>query len=175
MRPTELHRNYCITKLKFIVLFLLLVSPFFVAMIEAEFWGFTEWKAGTFHVAALKLFSGTHDWQNNCTDFKLILTGLWYEKNPAKWPLCPFFQLFLQSSMEVYNSDSINHDFSKFHPIRFLRVKAHNINTQYNIFFFTSHYLAYIRYGIFFVINFGYTFNQLLNLCSSFSSHLGGC
>lgn len=36
LRPTELHPNYCITKLKFMVLFLFLVSPFFVAMIEVE-------------------------------------------------------------------------------------------------------------------------------------------
>lgn len=76
-----------------------------------------------------------------------------------------FLQHFLQSSMKVYNSDSSNHNFSKCHPITFLHAKN---NTKYNIFSFTSHYLAY-------TIVLWYKFNKLFNLCSSFSSHLGGC
>lgn len=34
-----------------------------------------------------------------------------------------FLQHFLQSSMEVYNSDSSNHDFSKCHLTTFLHAK----------------------------------------------------
>lgn len=71
-----------------------------------------------------------------------------------------FVQHFLQSSMEIYDSESSNHDFSKYHPITY--------NAQYNILSLTSHYLAHIRV-------LWYKFNKLLNLSSSFSSHLGGC